>query len=143
MLAVVHHDQHILGSQDIQQGLQHRPARGSTASRSDREVAGATASESVTAGSSVTQTHLRTVQQLGGHLQAQPGLAAPASPGQGDQASRFHQGPDLGYLPVPADEGRQLGGEIVRQRRVAQRAQRRELCSQTRTSQLEDPFRAR
>ena len=49
------------------------------------------------------------VQQLGGHLQPQPGLAAPAGPGQGDQARGLHQGPDLGHLPVPADERRQLG----------------------------------
>ena len=66
------------------------------------------------------------VQQLGGHLQPQPGLAAPPGPGQGDQARRLHQRPDLGHLPVPADERRQLGGQIVRQRRVAQRPQRRE-----------------
>ena len=72
------------------------------------------------------------VQQLGRHLQPQPGLAAPAGPGQGDQATGFHQRPDLGHLPVPADERRQLGGQIVRQRRVAQRPQRRELRGQAR-----------
>ena len=82
------------------------------------------------------------VQQLGGHLQPQPGLAAPAGPGQGDQARGLHQRPDLGDLPVPADERRQLGGQIVRQRRVAQRPQRREPRLQARRLQLEDPFRA-
>ncbi len=59
MLAVVHHNQRILGSQDIQQGFSTgRP--GLTASGSDREMAGATASESVTAASPVTQTYSRT-----------------------------------------------------------------------------------
>ena len=63
------------------------------------------------------------IQQLGSHLQAQPGLAAPAGPGQGDQPRRFHQGPDLGDLPLAADERRQLGREVARpgEQRVVRR----------------------
>ena len=37
-------------------------------------------------------------------LAAQPGLARPTGPGQGDQAGGFEQPAGLGQLPVPADE---------------------------------------
>jgi hypothetical protein len=40
------------------------------------------------------------------------------------------------------NEPRQLSGQIVRQRRVAQRPQRRELSLQAGRGQLEDPLRA-
>ena len=103
----------------------------------------ATASSSVTAASSTSQTPSPDPSSSSAATcSAQPGLAAPPGPGQRDQAGGLHQRPDLGQLPVPADERRQLGREIVRQRRVAQRPQRRELRLQARRVQLEDPFRA-
>ena len=82
------------------------------------------------------------VEHLGGHLQAQPGLAASAGPGQGDHARGLHQGADFRQLPGAADERRELGREVVPQRRVAERAQRRKLRLQVRDLELEDALRA-
>ena len=141
MLAVVQHDRRILRGQGIQQGLQGRPARlpgqpqRLTDGRRHRVLVG-----------DCGQLHqpdpiTGPIQQLSGHLQAQPGLATSPRPGQRDQASRSHQGPDFGQLPAAADKRRQLGREIVRQRRVPQRAQRREPSSKARRLQLEDPLR--
>ena len=128
VLAVVEHDQQVLRGQGIEQGLQGRPARlgGDPQRLTDGRGHGVLVGDR-------GQLHqpdpvTGPVQQLGGHLQAQPGLAAPPGPGQRDQARGCHQGPDLGQLPVTADERRQLGRQIVRQRRMAQRAQRRELA---------------
>ena len=120
------HDQHILQRQGIQQRLQRRPAR--LGGQPQRLRDGRRHRVLVGDRGQLRQPHPvpGPIQQLGRHLQPQPGLAAPAGPGQGDQPRRFHQRPDLGHLPVPADERRQLGGQIVRQRRVAQRPQRRE-----------------
>jgi hypothetical protein len=50
--------------------------------------------------------------------------------------------PDLRQLPVTPDERRQLGREVVRQRRVAERAQRRETGGQAVRVQLENALRA-
>ena len=133
VLAVIQHDQHILRGQGIQQGLQGGPARLGRRAPAPRRWPPATASSLGDRG----QLHQPDpvpgpIQQLGGHLQAQPGLAAPAGPVKVTRRAGFHQGPDLCHLPVPADERRQLGGQIVRQRRVAQRPQRRELRVQGR-----------
>ena len=142
VLAVVQHDQDVLGGQGVEQGVQGGPAR--LPGDPQRLRNGRRHGVLVGDRGQLHQPHPvpGPVQQLGGHLQAQPGLAAPPGPGQRDQARGSHQGPDLGQLPVPADEPRQLGREIVRQRRVAQRAQRREPGPQARRLQLEDPFRA-
>ncbi len=44
--------------------------------------------------------------------------------------------------PLAAHEGGQLGGQVVRQRRMAEGAQRREVIRQPGHIELEDPFRA-
>jgi len=142
MLAVVQHDQDVLEGQGIEQAVQDGPARlladpqdlrNGRGNRFPVEDRGHLHQPDPIAGP---------VEQFGGHLEGQPGLACPAGPGQRDQAGGSGQGPDFCQLPVTADEGRQLGREIVRQRRVAERAQRREFGSQARRLQLEDPLRA-
>ena len=142
VLAVIHHDQHILRGEGIQQSLQRRQAW--LPSKPQRPGDGRR--HRVLVGDRGQLRQPRPVpgpiQQLGRHLQPQPGLPAPPGPGQSDQARRLHQGPDLGHLPVPADERRQLGGQVIRQRRVIQRPQRRESRLQARRVQLEDPLRA-
>ena len=142
MLAVVQHDQDVLRGQRIDQRLGDRQAR----LPGDPQRSGNARRHRILVGDR-RQLHqpdpvTRPVQQLGGHLQAQPGLAAPPGPGQRDQARGLHQRPDLRPLPAAADEPRQLGREIVRQRRAAQRAQRRELRPRALRVQLEDLFRA-
>jgi len=141
VLAVVQHDQDVLRGQRIDQGPGDRPAR----LPGDPQRPGNRRRHRVLAGDrrELHQPHPVTgsVQHLGGHLQAQPGLATPPGPGQGDQARGLHQRPDLCQLPAAADEPRQLGRQIVRQRRAAQRAQRRELRLQALRAQLEDLFR--
>ena len=132
VLAVVHHDQHILQRQGVQQRLQRQLAR--LPGKPQRPGDGRRHRVAVGDRGQLRQPHPvpGPVQQLGRHLQPQPGLPAPAGPGQRDQARRRHQRPDLARLPVPADERRQFGGQIVRQRRVAQRPQRREPRGQAR-----------
>ena len=107
------------------------------------EMAGATASSSVTAASSTSQTPSPDPSSSSAAT-CRPSLVLPDPPAPVSVTRRqdSDQRPDLGQLPVAADERRQLGREIVRQRRVAQRAQRRELGLQARRVQLEDLFRA-
>ena len=106
---------------------------GWAASRSAAEMAGATASWSVTAASSTSHTPSPDPSSSSAAT-CSPSRVLPHPPAPVKVTSRagLHQRPDLGHLPVPADERRQLGGQIVRQRRVAQRPQRRELRRQAR-----------
>ncbi len=93
-----------------------------------------TASPSETAASSDQPDAVTgSVEQFGRHLKGQPGLARPSGPGQRDQAAGLDQGPDFGHVSRPRPmNARQLGREIVRQRGVAERAQWREVTSQSR-----------
>ena len=80
MLAVVQHDQDVLGGQRIEQRLEDGPA-GCPAIPSASDMAGATAILVGDRG----QLHqpdpvTGPVEQLGGHLQGQPGLADPPAP---------------------------------------------------------------
>ena len=116
---------------------------GWAASRSACEMAAGTASSSVTAASSTSHTPSPDPSSSSAAT-CSPSrvLPHPPAPVKVTRRAGLHQRPDLGHLPVPADERRQLGGQIVRQRRVAQRAQRREPRGQARRLQLEDPLRA-
>ncbi len=141
MLAVVEHDQDVLRGQRIEQRLQDGPAR--LPGNPQRLGHGCRHGILVGDRGQLNQPDPVTgpVEQLSGHLQAQPGLTAPPSPGQRDQPRGLDQSPDFAQLPVASDERRQLGREIVRQRGTAQRAQRRELGLQAGRVQLEEPFR--
>ena len=80
MLAVVQHDQHVLRGQGIEQGLQDGPAR----LPGDPQRLGDGRRHRVLVGDR-GQLHqpdpiTGPVQQLGGHLQAQPGLARTRRP---------------------------------------------------------------
>ncbi len=141
VLAVVEDDQDVLRDQGVEQGLQGGPA----GLRDDPERSGDGRRHGLGVGDrgQFDQPHpvAAAVEQLGGHLQAQPRLAAPAGPGQGDHARGVHQGPHLCELPGASDERGELGREVVRQRLVAERAQRRELGRQARHLELEDVLR--
>ena len=115
---------------------------GWAASRSASQMTAGTVSWSVTAASSTSHTPSPDPSSSSAATCSPSRSSRPRRPGQGDQPRRFHQGPDLCHLPLAADERRQLGGQVVRQRRVAQRPQRREPRLQARRLQLEDPLRA-
>jgi hypothetical protein len=95
MLAVVEHDQNGLGGQGVEQGLWDEPAR--LGGYPQRPADGRGHRVLFCDGSQLHQPDpiTRAIQQLGGHLQAQPGLARPAGPGQGDQTAGPHQSPKL------------------------------------------------
>ena len=57
-----------------------------------------------------------------GHLEAEPRLAAPCRPRERDQRSAAQQPRELIQLLLPADEGRQLDGQVVAARRRRSRA---------------------
>jgi hypothetical protein len=120
VLAVVQHDQDVLRSQGIEKDLQCCPAalRGNPKRPGDGRRHGVRIGDR----GQLDQPHpvAGAVEHLGGHLQAQPGLAAPAGPGQGDHARGLHQGADFIQLPDAPDERRELGREVVRQRLVAE-----------------------
>ena len=59
-------------------------------------------------------------------------------PGEGDEPRRLDETPDLGHLAVAPDEVCRLGGQVVGQSRVVQRAQREEVRLQTLAVELED-----
>ena len=113
MLAVVQHDQHILRCQRIQQRLRGRSAR--LFGQPQRLRDGRRHRVLVGDRGQLRQPHAvpRPAQQPGGQLQAQPGLAAPARPGQRDQTAGLRQNPDLAQLPVTADKPRHLGRQIM------------------------------
>ena len=81
VLAVVEHDQDVQGGQRIQQGLGDGPA----GLPGDPQRPGNGRRHRILVGDrgQLHQPHPITgpIQQLGGHLQAQPGLAAPPGPG--------------------------------------------------------------
>ena len=116
---------------------------GGPAIPSAREMAGATAFSSATAASSTSQTPSPDPSSNSAATW-RPSLVLPAPPAPVTVTRREDstRARTSRQLPVTADEGGQLGREIVRQRRVVQRAQRRELSWQARRLQLEDLLRA-
>jgi hypothetical protein len=83
------------------------------------------------------------LQQVGGELQRQAGLAGAARPGQRQQThlAAAEQRPRPRQLPRTADERRRLHRQV--RRPVLERPRRRELRAQTTRQQLVDPLRLR
>ena len=79
------------------------------------------------------------VRSAGRQLQRQARLPGPARAGEGEQPGRGEQSGRLGELGVAADEGGQLGGEVVGSR--VERPQRRELGRQAIAEDLDDADR--
>ena len=67
----------------------------------------------------------RAVEELGGDLQGEPGLARSAGTGKGHQTRRSRpESRTSSSSSLPSDERRRLGGQVVGQRRIVERAQR-------------------
>jgi hypothetical protein len=78
------------------------------------------------------------VEHVGGKLQREARLAAPARAGDRQDPSRSQEPAQVGELLGAADEACQLHREVVRQ--ILERRQRRVAARHLRVPQLEDPF---
>src|SRR5579875_713198 len=76
------------------------------------------------------------LEELRRRLQGKAGLPAAAGTGEGDEARGAEPGAHLGQLGAPADEGGELGREIVRVGRIVEGAQRQKVALQAWADQL-------
>ena len=119
VLAVVEKDQHRSIAQRVDETLERRPPRlfsDAQHRRDGRRDAGGIADRR-----KLDQPYAvaRPVRHLGGEPAREPRLAAASGTDQCDQPGRGEECAELGQLSVPADEARQLLGQVVRRANMA------------------------